>query len=58
MLPATIIEARNIAMVCHKSKLPAKKAKNSRIKTSQLTSTMTVPATLEPSEFMVLIIVT
>jgi hypothetical protein len=50
MPPATITEAKNTAMFCHKLKLPAKKAKNSGIKTSQPTPTITVPATLEPSD--------
>ena len=57
MPPATINETINIAMFCQKSKLPMKKARNSKIKASQQTPTITVPATLEPSEFMVLDIV-
>lgn len=53
----TISETSKIAMFCHKSKLPAKKAKKSMTKASQPTPTITVPATLEPNEFMVLSIV-
>ena len=51
--PATINETMNIAIFCQKSKLPMKKARNSKKKPSQQTPTITVHATLEPSEFMV-----
>lgn len=51
--PATISETRSIAIFCHKPKLPAKKAKKSKMKASQPTPIIKVPAALEPSEFMV-----
>jgi hypothetical protein len=50
--PATIIETIDIATFCQKLKFPVKKARNSKIKASQQTPTITVPASLEPTEFM------
>jgi hypothetical protein len=50
--PATIIETIDITTFCQKLKFPVKKARNSKIKASQQTPTMTVPASLEPKEFI------
>jgi hypothetical protein len=52
MPPATIIETIDIATFCQKLKFPAKKARNNKTKASQQTPTITVPASLEPTEFM------
>jgi hypothetical protein len=52
--PATSRDTMNIAMFCNKSKLPAKKTKKSIIKDNQQMPVTTVPATLEPREFIVL----
>jgi len=51
--PATIIETIDIATFCQKLKFPLKKARNSKIKVSQQTPTITVPTSLEPKEFIV-----
>jgi len=53
MPTAIITETIKIAKFCQKSKLPAKKARNNIIKESQQTPTITVPATFEPSVFII-----
>ena len=56
MPPATIIETTDITTFCQKLKFPARKARNNKMKASQQTPTITVPASLEPTEFMSTII--
>ncbi len=52
MPPTMEPDAINIASFCQKSKLPAKKAKKSTMKASQPAPIITVPAVLDPNEFM------
>lgn len=50
--PTMAPDATNIASFCQKSKLPAKKARKRTTKASQKAPMRTVPAALDPNEFM------